>query len=107
MTAISAKMGLELTVIQQMGRAASPMVTWCEPIPGGKLPFEMMSAGRVELKQEQMRFPTHASRDLAPNPAHSRSSSRTNELEIATIKALDCSVIIRHLSLISARLAQW
>jgi len=34
------------------------------PFPG-KLPFEMMSAGRVEPKQEQMRIRTHASRDLA------------------------------------------
>ena len=31
----------------------------------GKLPFEMMSAGRVEPKQDQMRIRTHAPRDLA------------------------------------------
>jgi hypothetical protein len=29
----------------------------------GKLPFEMLSTGWVELKQEQMGLPTHACRD--------------------------------------------
>jgi hypothetical protein len=67
------------------------------PIPRRKLPFQRMNAGRVELKQEQKRIPTHASRDLARNPAHSHSASRTNELTLRRFKALDCSVIVRHL----------
>jgi hypothetical protein len=48
-TAISAKMGVELTAIQQMAARGIPMDDVNGPIPG-KLPFEMMSAGRVELK---------------------------------------------------------
>jgi len=80
-------MRVQCTAIQQMAARGIPMVDVYAPIPG-KLPFEMMSAGRVELKQKQMRIPTHASRDLGGNPARSRSGSRTNELTLRRSRLL-------------------
>ena len=61
-TAISAKMGVELAAIQP-----------------GQIAVEMMSAGRVELKQESGLVRRAIS---VRNPAHPRSSSRANELTL-------------------------
>ena len=56
-------MGVESRPFSRLRRGI-PMDDAYAPIPG-KLPFELMREGRVELKQEQMRTGTHASRDLA------------------------------------------
>lgn len=66
----------------QIRATPAKMTSNLPPFSPDELPFDIMSADQVELKQEQMGLRTHASRDLVQDPTDSRSDSRANELTL-------------------------
>jgi hypothetical protein len=70
------------------------------PSSPDKLPFEMMSAGQVDLKTGANGTPDSCVARSRTKPDRFSFQQPSQRIDIATIKPLDCSVIIRHLSLI-------